>query len=262
MPSTLHIPGFHLMRGAHAGGSVLPRHTHDDPSLCYVFGGRFTEHTAAGTYDCTTDSLKLTVAGDPHSNRFIAPTSRGLRVDIARDRFAPESSVGRMLAERVFVPRSGARATMLRVLAEMEAEDDTSALTIEGLLLELLARLARERERPAHAVPAWLAKARDLVEAEYLARLSLTAIADAVGVHTTSLARAWRRAYRTSIGEHVRGLRVARAAHELRASDTPIAEIAVRCGFTDQSHLTNVFRRVQGTTPARYRGAVTAAPRR
>jgi AraC-like DNA-binding protein len=32
----------------------------------------------------------------------------------------------------------------------------------------------------------------------------------------------------------------------------PIAEIAAGTGFVDQSHLTRQFKRVMGTTPARY----------
>lgn len=44
-------------------------------------------------------------------------------------------------------------------------------------------------------------------------------------------------------------------ARILLQSDRPIAEIAVACGFSSQSHLTRVFRQQTGRTPANYRYA-------
>jgi len=42
------------------------------------------------------------------------------------------------------------------------------------------------------------------------------------------------------------------AARRLLAHGTPPAEVAARCGFADQAHLTRTFRRAVGVTPARY----------
>jgi AraC family transcriptional regulator len=38
----------------------------------------------------------------------------------------------------------------------------------------------------------------------------------------------------------------------------PLAVIAVRTGFSDQSHFTRLFKQYVGTTPARYRTEVHA----
>lgn len=46
--------------------------------------------------------------------------------------------------------------------------------------------------------------------------------------------------------------RVCRAREYLR-SEAPIADIAVHCGFSSQSHLTRVFRAQTGRTPAQFR---------
>ena len=254
LPATdLILPGFRVLRGAHSGGTVLDRHTHDDPSLCYVFVGRFTEESAGGVFDCGADTVKLTVAGDPHSNHFIAEESQGLRVDIDAARFAHAPAIADLLARRIFVPRAGLRGPMMRVRREMDANDEVSPLVVEGLLLEVLARLAREATKGGGAPPSWLIRARDLVESLYTTGLSVGSIAAEVGVPDILLARLWRREFGASIGERVRELRVAQAAHELRTTDEPLTEIATRCGFYDQSHFTNAFRRARGVSPARFR---------
>ncbi|HUF28751.1 MAG TPA: hypothetical protein VMM18_17350 [Gemmatimonadaceae bacterium] len=45
VPRTVRIPGFVLTLGVHPARTELPRHTHDDPTLCYVARGRFTEYS-------------------------------------------------------------------------------------------------------------------------------------------------------------------------------------------------------------------------
>jgi AraC family transcriptional regulator len=39
---------------------------------------------------------------------------------------------------------------------------------------------------------------------------------------------------------------------EADASRTAVADIALQCGFTSQSHFTNVFRQIAKTTPKSY----------
>jgi AraC family transcriptional regulator len=121
-------------------------------------------------------------------------------------------------------------------------------------MLEQLDQLIRngERLRPGD-VPAWAREARELIHAHPVEPLSVAAIADAVGVHPATLARGFRRAFGCTIGEMQRRLRLERTLPDLRDTARPIAEVAHRAGFYDQSHFTNLFRRVYGTTPARYR---------
>jgi AraC family transcriptional regulator len=48
----------------------------------------------------------------------------------------------------------------------------------------------------------------------------------------------------------------------LLRTDQPIAAIAAACGFSSQSHLTRVFQRHVGKTPAVYRAAVIGSAQR
>jgi AraC-like DNA-binding protein len=52
---------------------------------------------------------------------------------------------------------------------------------------------------------------------------------------------------------HVAALRLERAMARLAASDATIAEIALSCGYSDQSALTRALKRRHGVTPAAYR---------
>jgi AraC family transcriptional regulator len=136
----------------------------------------------------------------------------------------------------------------------------TSALwadhVVRVLGLELLRRHSNISGRPSaasDATPSRLAAIRDYVEANLASDLSLAGIAGAVGLRPHRLARDFRDGIGVPLHQYVIDRRVERAAALLRRSDLPIAAIAIDCGFADQSHLTNAFRRRVGVTPAAYR---------
>ncbi|WP_321476209.1 AraC family transcriptional regulator [uncultured Paludibaculum sp.] len=72
------------------------------------------------------------------------------------------------------------------------------------------------------------------------------------------------RAFRESAGvpphRYLLQRRLARARQLLETSDTPIVDIAQALGFTDQSHLTNMFRRHLGLTPGQVRAESSRLP--
>ena len=65
------------------------------------------------------------------------------------------------------------------------------------------------------------------------------------------------RAFRESTGmtpyQWLLSERINRARRLLRASNAPLAEIAIACGFADQSHFTRVFSSLVGATPGAWR---------
>ena len=73
------------------------------------------------------------------------------------------------------------------------------------------------------------------------------------GVHPVYFARAFRAQTGLPVGAYLRKLRVDRAAERLASTNFRIADIALETGFSDQSHLTRVFRALTGMTPATYR---------
>jgi len=248
------VPGFVLTLGSHPAGSVLPRHTHTDPTICYVLSGGFSEASAGVVADCPADMLKVMPAGEPHSNRFGNGETRGLRIEVDRQRFADVPDIYRALDERHLQQGGRGGALARRLAGELATVDAAGPIAVEGLALELVAELARaQRAAPAIVPPRWLLAAEELVRARFRAAASVTEIARTVGVHPATLARAYRRRFGCTIGERVRTLRVEHAARELLETTEPLSVIAFRAGFYDQSHFTNVFRRQLGVTPAAYR---------
>jgi AraC family transcriptional regulator len=65
------------------------------------------------------------------------------------------------------------------------------------------------------------------------------------------------RAFKSSVGEspyvYLVRRRIERAQEMMLLTDKPLAQIALDCGLADQSHLTRLFRRIVGVSPAVWR---------
>jgi AraC family transcriptional regulator len=85
-------------------------------------------------------------------------------------------------------------------------------------------------------------------------------LADLAGVVQLSVFHFLRK-FRTEFGcpphAYVMRRRIEHAKRQLARRDIPLKVVAADCGFSDQSHMTRLFRRLLGTTPAEYRNSVT-----
>ena len=247
------IGPFKLSENLYPAGLTLPKHAHRQPSITFVIEGAFEEYYSGGSIVCRAGALRFLPAGEIHENR-IHSRLRCLHVSTAPhslDELDRQSVVPRKPAHI-----NGLAATWLanRLYAEFSREDQGSAIAIEGLVLEILAEFARSQVKSgATLAPRWLKQATDIVESRFLERLSLAGIAAEVGVHYVHLSRQFHKYNRCTIGELIRRRRVQHASHLLAHTRTPLAEIALICGFSDQSHLSFLFKRYMGVSPSKFR---------
>lgn len=145
-----------------------------------------------------------------------------------------------------------------------QVEADGTRLEIESrfhaLMLNLMNVFAGEAIEVSgltagHAVR----QARDLIDARFRDDLSLTEVADAVGLSRAHLIRAFKKEFGMPPHGWLTDRRI-RAARALLEKGAPIADTAFDCGFADQAHLTRQFKARTGVTPAVYRNAHVAEP--
>jgi AraC family transcriptional regulator len=253
-PRSFSVPGFDVAIGVHAGASELPRHFHERPTICCVQQGRFTEYYPGKSVDCDPRMVKITPAGEPHWNRFEGSGTLGVRIDVDRSRFRELPRVHGVLGERLFFREAAFEGMARQLIGELMRPDDASAVAAEGLLLQLVARLAGLAALPAAGTaPSWLRRADEVLHERFATSLTLADVATEAGVHPSTLARAYRSTYGCSVGERIRALRVEHAARQLALTRLPLSRVALDAGFYDQSHFTNTFRRRFRLTPAEYR---------
>ena len=117
-------------------------------------------------------------------------------------------------------------------------------------------RSARELpdDRPASGLgERQFAAVRAVMEERLAEPLPLAELAATAGLSVSQFSRQFKA--RTGLAPHrfLLGLRVDQACRLLRTGRAPIADIAVRCGFSHQEHLTRVVRAHLDTTPGALR---------
>ena len=83
--------------------------------------------------------------------------------------------------------------------------------------------------------------------------LSLNRLADLVGLSRSQLTRNFKARFGVSLQTYIRGRRVILVQSRMRQDRSSLAQLALDCGFSDQSHLSRVFRHTVGTSPGRWR---------
>jgi AraC-like DNA-binding protein/quercetin dioxygenase-like cupin family protein len=235
--------------------ATIPPHTHDRPCLAFMLGGSFDLiFPGRRPHACAPGSVFIEPAGETHCNCLgtAGADVLVLQPDPAAETL-PRPAAASLLAPAHF-RHAGLTMLARRMASEMAEPDPVTPLALEGLALELLALVARQRAvPPGRPAPRWLARAEELIRERFLERLSWVAVAGEVGVHPAHLARAFRARHRSSIGRFVRSLRLEWAAAQLAGTTRSIATIAADAGFADQSHFTRRFREMAGATPERWR---------
>ena len=94
--------------------------------------------------------------------------------------------------------------------------------------------------------------------AEYISQnfsedITLATVADHLHVNTSYLSTLFRQVTGMTFKEHLNRVRIEEAARLLSNTDYPVMEIAIACGYKDQSYFTKVFKKMTGLTPKQYR---------
>lgn len=253
--TTLETGPFRITEARFPSNSALEPHVHERHVCAVILDGSFDDCFPHQVLECTPHTVLVEPAVDRHSNQFGKHGARVLIVEpdpVADDLLHPCRAL--FESARSFSDPQSTRIAH-RLSRELYQQDDLSPLAIEALVLDLFVQASRHVMRDAERdrVPPWLKYVVEYLNEYYRKPIRLSEVAAVAGVHPTHLARSFRTCCGVTIGRYVRELRLAWAAHAIRASDTPVAQIAMRAGFSDQPHFTREFKKEFGSAPAQYR---------
>jgi AraC-like DNA-binding protein len=147
------------------------------------------------------------------------------------------------------------------LVAAMEQPGDGTSLFVDCIALAFHAHVLRTYGNVAagplstrRGLAAWqLRRACEFIEANLDGDPSIADIAAECGLSSSYFAKAFRQATGAPPHAWLSMRRIAHAKRLLNDTSLAIAEIALACGFVDQSHLTRTFAKVEGCSPGRWR---------
>lgn len=104
-----------------------------------------------------------------------------------------------------------------------------------------------------HLAPWQTRRAKEFVEANLTETIRIEDLADVTRLSASYFSRAFRSDFGESPYAYVVHRRIERAKEMMLLTDESLAYIARACGLSDQPHLTRLFHRIVGVSPASWR---------
>lgn len=244
----------------HRANAQTPEHAHARASLTLILSGGFKEDIFGHRRVHTPMSVLFKPPALPHASCTSSRAAQTITLEIDDKALPPELL---HLQHGVIVTATQAARAMLRIARELvlaaesprtcpAPEDAAHALTDCLARIAASVRAQQKYDTPDNADPGEcrLAAALNTLTSN---RASVHGAATMLDMHPVAFARAVRARFDCSPTEHRHRARIARATAALAHTPDSIAAVAHDAGFSDQAHLTRLFKRETGITPGAYR---------
>lgn len=196
------------------------------------------------------------VFGEVHSCSLHLPDQRFARVDEERGSWNPAQRLRfRFACQDRFL-----EAALYNLAEELRTPRERGSLYVDTLGDAVVLHLMRDHAGQAAAPAAAgglsrraLGRCLEQLESSIGCGVSLQDLAATAGLSRSHFTRAFRQSTGLPAHRYLSQRRVEHASTLLRDTALSLVEIADRCGFSSQSHFSQTFRRLTGTTPLAYR---------
>jgi AraC family transcriptional regulator len=149
----------------------------------------------------------------------------------------------------------------MQLLQALRSDSSGSGVIYESLarvfVAQLIDRYGQTRDAAAPLGrglgPLQYKRVVDHVAANFAKPLPIEDLAGVAGISPAHFARLFKEVVGDTPHQFVMDYRVERAKVLLADRTRPLADIAIGCGFSDQSHFNRVFKRLTGKTPREWR---------
>lgn len=226
-------------------------HCHENFHVSYVFQGG-ESRTRGESVRTLGDQVFFYRAGERHRWIPDSPVSKSANIEVS-ERFLKKIGVAETELVTGIKKNSDVKFLILKMQQEMLQGQLANTAAIQTLLLELVSFSKSANSERSGARPDWVARVKEMLDANWNRCLSLDELALEARVHPVTISKRFRRYFGCTLGEYVRKLKVERSLPLVKESTRSLTEIALMCGFSDQSHFSRTFKQITGFSPYRFR---------
>jgi AraC-like DNA-binding protein len=227
-------------------------HYHENAYFTFLLEGHVTEGNKKEIYDCSAGTLLYHCWEDAHYNIKPDIFTRGFHIEISKDWFEDQHISRDSLEGSFNIKNPAIRLQTYQIFKETKLNDLTTESSIHQLLLNIFSQLKQETKSTGKN-PLWAQKIDELLRESFTEKINLTKLAQTIDIHPMHLSRDFHKYFHCNLGEYIRKLKINKSLGLIHNKHESLTDIALDCGFSDQSHFIRCFRENIGITPLKYR---------
>lgn len=229
------------------GNSDL-NHYHDEPHLSFILNGGVIDKRKNLETERLAGELMFFHAGEPHRTISRTFPTKYVSFQFQTDYYKKNSNLETELKTSL-KNDPNAKLSMLKIYKELAKKDEFTESSIEMLILGLM----NGKNSSKNSRPDWLTKIVEILNDNWNEEISLGDLASAANVHPKTISKYFPKFFDCTLGEYRRRIKIEKSLALIKNSNFSLTEIALNCGFYDQSHFTETFKRLTGFLPKHFR---------
>lgn len=218
-------------------------HYHENPTICFLLQGGGVEKRKNLECERFANDARFYYAEEPHYSDIRIFPSKCVNIEFS------ENFLRRyVISENVLntaVKKTDIKFAMLKMYGEFLMNDSFTDSSIKILLFGMIENSKNSNLRK----PDWIKKIDEILNDRWAENPSLEELAIAVSVHPVTISKHFTKYFSCTFGEYMRKLKIDRSLFLIKNTEISLTEIALQCGFADQSHFTRNFKRHLGFLP-------------
>jgi len=214
-------------------------HSHNTAHLTYFLKGGTTEKRKSGSETLGPGSLLFYHSDELHLNKNTLFPSRNINIEVEDD-FLKVLQLSEGMIEKSILNAVQTRFLILRIFKETLTADSYSGDSIQMLFSQLSGSGKSLDRYPS--TPIWVKHIEELLNDCWNESPTLSELSMKLQLNPVTISKHFPKYFGCTYGEYMRRLKIDRSLFLVQDQELPLTEIAMHCGFSDQSHFIRTFK--------------------
>ncbi|GAA6766221.1 AraC family transcriptional regulator [Flavobacterium johnsoniae] len=224
-------------------------HSHNNAHITLFLKGGTTEKRKNFSETVGAGSLLFYHSDELHLNQNTLFPSRNINIEI-EENLIKELQISEAVIEKSIQNEAFTKFLILKIFKETLTADTFSADTIK-MLFSQLSNANTHLERFEKS-PFWVKSLNELLNDCWNENPNLQDLALVLNLNPITISKHFPKYFGCTLGEYMRRIKINRSLSLIQSSENNLTEIALECGFADQSHFIRTFKTQTGFLPKQF----------
>lgn len=260
--TSLKVDGLELKELVYKKDNTVFIYTGKAPVIYFVVKGSYKVRANKKKFICKSGHGLIIYDREALPVEYAKAGTRLFSIELTDELLKREHAVLPTIKTHLFGAESVLNELMALLYREYEAMEKGVEHEVKGIFLQILGLIEREQPVPEEAKPAWARRLLRYLYRNLEEHITLTEIAQLLGMNEAYLSREVPRYYNCLFHELKMRVMLRKARTLLLTTKQTLGDIAYLCGFSTDSHLVNQFKLHFGMTPGEFRKMIPAKQRK